>query len=71
MTELEQMLVDGWEIAGYSVSMMAAGALVHSTLLRKDTKLTAVSVGFNGAKELGRNVNDLTAITVPKKGFFG
>lgn len=71
MTEIEQMLRDGWDVAGYSVSMMAAGALVHSTLLRKGTRLTSVSVVFNGTTELGRSVNELTAMPAPKKGIFG
>lgn len=70
---VEDYLKNGWEIAGYSVTMMAAGALVHNILLRKDAALTAVSVITNVNGELGRSVTKLAPkpADTKKKGFFG
>jgi hypothetical protein len=71
--EIEQLLNDGWEIAGYSVCLMVAGALSHHVLLKKASELKSVAVVVNGGKELGRATTVLSpAPIVPeKKGFFG
>jgi hypothetical protein len=75
--QLSDMLKDGWNVAGYSSCIMAAGALVHSLLLQKEAMLTNVTIVTSGDKELGRNMNAFCpnppAPTEPpkKKGFFG
>ena len=70
---VEDYLNDGWEIAGYSVTMMAVGAMVHHILLRKGSALTTVSVVANVSGELGRAATQLSPkpATAQKKGFFG
>lgn len=71
--ELGQMLDDGWEIAGYTVNMLAAGAQHYNILLRKGNKLTNFGILRNGGSELGRGATVLTPHTPPpaKKGIFG
>lgn len=71
--EIATYLNDGWDIAGYSVCMLAAGATAQYILLRKGNSLATCTVLINGANELGRGVNILTPKTTPprKKGFFG
>ena len=70
--DLEQLLKDGWEIAGYSVNIMALGALSHHVLLRQGTNLTTITIVSNAGKELGRGSTILSPSSPPaKKGFFG
>jgi hypothetical protein len=72
--ELENLLKDGWNVDGYSVCMMAAGALAHNILLRKDYELRCITVISNQGKELGRNPGISFSPKPPtpvKKGFFG
>lgn len=77
MTELDdpfsEYLADGWEICGYSVTLMALGATGHYFLLRKGEKLAQATYAINNGKELGRSVNMISPKPepVPKKGFFG
>lgn len=71
--ELGEMLADGWEVCGYDVSMMAAGAVAQYILLRKDNSLATFTVLNNGAREIARSASVLTPKQEPppKKGFFG
>lgn len=71
--ELARYLGDGWEIAGYSVCMLAAGATAQHILLRKGNSLATCIVLINGPKELGRGVTLLTPKpSAPAKNrFFG
>ena len=70
--QLTDMLNDGWTIAGYSVNMMALGALAHNLLLQKDNHLTSITVITQGDSETGRNVNVLSPKPEgKKKGFLG
>jgi len=66
-------LDDGWEVAGYSVFMMAAGATCQNILLRKGNSLATAMVLINGPKELARAVNIISPKPPSqlKKGFFG
>lgn len=48
-------LQEGWVVAGYSTTIMAAGAMTHSVLLQKGDRLDAFTVVAQGNKELGRN----------------
>jgi hypothetical protein len=50
----DNLLTDGWEIAGYAVTMMAAGAMTHSLLMRKGKNLRSVTVVVQGDREIGR-----------------
>lgn len=67
---LSEMLADGWEIAGYSIQVLAAGAMTHSLLLRKAHELASITIVFNGAKELGRNFCQIAPMAPQKKGWF-
>lgn len=70
--ELSELLSDGWEIAGYTVNMLAAGAQHYNILLRKGTALTNFGILWNGGNELARGATVLTPFTPkPKRGFFG
>jgi len=69
--QITAMLEDGWDLAGYSVNMAAMGALMHSVLLRKGSKLTSIVIVTQGEQETGRNVNVLAPRPEKKKGFFG
>lgn len=71
--DLEQYLNDGWDVAGYSVCMMAMGATSHNILLRKGSGLVTVVIVLNNGSELGRieHVMSPTPTAPPKKGFFG
>ena len=51
---IDDMLTQGWELAGYSVTMMAMGAMTHSVLLRKGSSLRSVTVVVKGDQEVGR-----------------
>ena len=68
-----EYLADGWDICGYSVTMMAMGATGHYFLLRKGEKLAQATYVVNNGKELVRGVNLITPKPepAPKKGFFG
>lgn len=70
--ELTKLLSDGWVIAGYSVCMLAAGALSHNILLQKNNSLASITVLVNAGREIGRNTTILApvAVSAPKKGFF-
>lgn len=71
--ELGAMLADGWDVCGYEVCMMAAGATAQYILLRKENSLATFTIVKNGAKEMGRAAEVLTPWKppAPKKGFFG
>lgn len=70
--ELGEMLEDGWEIAGYTVNMLAAGAQHYNILLRKGSALTNFGILQNAGKEIMRGKTVLTPYTQPeKKGWFG
>jgi Na+-driven multidrug efflux pump len=67
---LHEMLELGWQIEGYSTTMMAAGALTHSILLRRGSDVAAVNVAVKGAEEVGRYTNLLSPKVPKKKGWF-
>jgi hypothetical protein len=67
--QLAQMLTDGWTIEGYSTTIMAAGAMTHSILLRKDAAISSLTVVVNGEKEVGRVLTPITP-KPEKKGWF-
>lgn len=71
--ELSQKLQDGWVVSGYSVCMMAMGALAHNILLQKDGNLISITIGTNGGQELARaeHVFAPSVAPQPRKGFFG
>lgn len=71
--ELGQYLEDGWEVNGFSVCMMAAGATSQHILLRKGNSLVTFVYVNSGPKEIGRRMDVLTPMVAvpPKKGFFG
>lgn len=70
--QITEMLQDGWEVVGYSVCLMAAGATSHHTLLRKGSDLVNAVVIMNGPEELGRDVYQFSpAGPIKKKGWFG
>ena len=71
--QLGQYLTEGWDVCGYSVCMMAAGATSQHILLRKENSLATCVIVINGGNELGRGVVMLTPKSPPatKKGFFG
>lgn len=56
---VDDMLRDGWEVAGYSTSLTALGLMVHSVLLKKGTWLRAVTVVTKGGKEVSRETSNL------------
>lgn len=49
-----ELLKDGWEIAGYSSTIMVLGSMTHSILLRKGTRVGLVTVGVKRGREIGR-----------------
>src|SRR5262245_14754897 len=67
---LSERLSDGWTVAGYATTMLAAGAMTHSILLQKGTSLTEVTIYLNGEKEIARNSAVLAPMPPPKKGIF-
>ncbi len=69
--QIAELLNDGWELAGYSVNMAAAGALLHNILLKRGTDLTSIVIVTQGDSETGRNINILSPRPAKKKGFFG
>ena len=72
--ELANMLADGWIVAGYSVCMMAAGALAHNILLQKDNSLRALIIGTSGENEVARQIHSFApsqSESSKKKGFWG
>ena len=71
--DIQQLLKNGWEIAGYASNMLAMGAVSHHVLLRQGANLTSVTILVNSGKEVGRTTTVLSpAPSAPaKKGFFG
>ncbi len=71
--DIEAYLSDGWEISGYPVCMMAAGATSHHILLRKGTSLATCTLLNPGPKEIARSVNVIVPkpISAEKKSFWG
>jgi hypothetical protein len=67
---LTEMVATGWTVAGYSTAMMAAGAMVHSILMRDGDKLTTVNIIKTGDKEVGRTVDVFVPAPPKKKGWF-
>jgi hypothetical protein len=70
--QLADMLAEGWEIEGYSTTLMAAGAMTHAILLRSGDQLVSCTVVAMGDKELGRNFILLSPKLQPaqQKGLF-
>lgn len=71
--ELAELLDDGWEIAGYSVNMLAMGGNHHNILLRKGKALSNFSILLVNGNDT-RGVIPLTPFEKTgqkKKGFFG
>lgn len=56
---VDNLLSDGWEIAGYSTTITVAGTLMHSVLFRKGTWLRTVTVGVERGSEVARVVSNL------------
>jgi hypothetical protein len=69
--QLTEMLDAGWSIQGYSDTIMAAGAMTHSILLRKENQLAAVTIVRRNGKEMGRTINPLAPMPPPQMGWFG
>ena len=71
--EITEMLSEGWEIAGYSVALLAAGAHSHNILLRKGSMLNSVTIITQGENETGRIMNVIAPMPSQpeRKGFFG
>lgn len=69
--ELAEKLGDGWEICGFDVAMMAAGAVAQYILLRKDNSVGVFTLVANGSNELGRGFKLISPPPPRKKGFFG
>ena len=65
--EIQTYLADGWEIAGYSVCMMAAGATSHHILLRKENGLVTCGIISPGPKEIGRGISVISPKPAVKK----
>jgi hypothetical protein len=68
--KLAKLLADGWAVAGYSTTIMAAGAMTHSILLQKDASLIQATVIVNSGSEIGRVFTVLSPMPLPKKGWF-
>jgi hypothetical protein len=66
---MEEMLAAGWQVCGYSVSMMALGAVNHSVLLIRGTDMTACNIVYQGGKEMGRSQHQITPTPPVKKGW--
>lgn len=62
---LTNRLKDGWTIEGYSTTIMAAGAMTQSILLRKDDRLESVTIVVNGGQEVGRQFYTLAPAPQP------
>lgn len=71
LDHLQEMLELGWTIEGYSNTLLAAGAMTYSVLLRDGNKLVAVTIVRNAGKEVGRTINQLSPAPAPNKGWFG
>lgn len=71
--ELAAHLADGWEIKGYSVCLMAAGATSHHVLLQKGAHVATFGIVNPGPKEITRGLNVISPKpeAAPKRGFFG
>jgi hypothetical protein len=70
--ELTALLDEGWDIAGYTVNLMAAGAQHINILLRRENELVNFWIVVNGNSEVGRGKKVLAPhILPPKRGFFG
>jgi len=69
--QLANMLADGWSIEGYSTTIMAAGAMTHSILLRKDRNLASVTIVVNAGQEVGRQFYSFSPVPspAPKRGW--
>ena len=71
--ELGSMLASGWEVAGYTVNMLAMGAQHINILLRKGNSLVNFGILINNGQEMMRGKRVLTPFEPPppKRGFFG
>lgn len=68
--QLARLLGDNWEITGYSTFIMAAGAVMHSILLKKEANVTAINIVKNGGKEIGRTVDVLSPMPQKSRGLW-
>lgn len=68
--EIQEMLKDGWEIAGYSTNVLHSGLFCHHILLRNDCELTTVTI-TSGKDEVGRGITQIAPAPEKKKGFWG
>jgi hypothetical protein len=68
--KLVNLLADGWSIIGYSTTIMAAGAMTHSMLLKKGSNLISATVVVTGEKEIGRSFAVLSPMPAAKNGWF-
>ena len=56
MDELTKLLKQGWAIEGYANTIMAAGPMTYSVLLRNQDELKAVTVVVQGGRVTGNQV---------------
>ena len=51
--DIQTYLRNGWELSGYSTTVMAMGAMTHSVLLRKEFQLVSIVTVTNNGKIVG------------------
>lgn len=71
--QLNDLLKDGWSVAGYSVCMLAGGILAHNILLQKADGLQSITIISEKEKELSRTLRIFSPKPdePKKKGIFG
>lgn len=69
--DIGKMLSEGWQVIGFSTSMMAAGGLAHSILMQREVNVVVATMVHLGNKEIGRTLVGIAPYTEPeKKGFW-
>ena len=56
---ITEFLREGWDIAGYSTTIMSLGAMIHSVLLRKGTDLRTITILAQHGDESNRVMTKL------------
>lgn len=68
--KLLTLMESGWDIAGYSSNVLAAGAMTQSILLRKNNELISVAIVHMGDREVGRTFTPISPLHEKRKGWF-